>query len=712
MAGHLRARRWTLVACLLVIGVQAVVLTTLLRGDREPHRAPVLVTAPAVVAHELAVEADGLAGRPFAADWTDDPGRARAAVRDGTAVAALLVDLRETHDVLLVNPRNDPSLTEAVADRLIEIERARDRTLEVRPVVEGDADAAERVRWYVVLCGLLGFGYAVLVSLVRGPVAATAGLGVLRVAGLGAVAVAGVVLFQLLPATRLPGDDLRVAGVGAAYVFAMGAVTLAVEALAGLVGIAAVAAVYFVLATPLLAGTSHYLLPGPWPAASTWAPTGAAQEALTALAYLDPTRAIRPALVVGVAALVAVLVLVLSRRLQRQPAATATVSMSPRHWRLWVVGSVLPLALLMSLAVAYLPTDVVRAERLPSIASETTCVEQARRPRGIGDLNRQIATLQGSPAFQGADVGADVRLQDGRFLLVFGDTLRSPTFDGPRLARNSMMLWDADCVSVVLPPSKGALIPDRTDGVGYWPMSSAVAHRPGYDLVLVSTQRVASTGGGSFDFAGLGPALAVFVVRAGDTPQLIATEDLGEDDDDPSRPAWGAALAVDGGWLYAYGTASEEGAFGHALYVARVRPDDVLDRSAWRFWDGATWQRRPDRAAALIEAEGGVSQTLSVFHRGERWYALSKRDGDLGDQLVFWTATAPTGPFTPTDPVATVAADPATGAVTYMPLAHPRIFPEPGTMVASYSRNNVDFAEVEADPTLYRPTFLRVPLPD
>lgn len=158
------------------------------------------------------------------------------------------------------------------------------------------------------------------------------------------------------------------------------------------------------------------------------------------------------------------------------------------------------------------------------------------------------------------------------------------------------------------------------------------------------------------------------MVRAGDVPQLIATEDLGADDADPARPAWGAALAVDDGWA--------------------------------------------TPTAPLVLAEGGVSQTLSVFHQGGRWYALSKRDGDLGDQLAFWIAPGSAGPFAPTDPVATIAADSAAGAVAYMPLAHPRILPERGTMVVSYSRNNTDFDRIRADPTLYRPTFLRVPLPD
>ena len=112
-----------------------------------------------------------------------------------------------------------------------------------------------------------------------------------------------------------------------------------------------------------------------------------------------------------------------------------------------------------------------------------------------------------------------------------------------------------------------------------------------------------------------------------------------------------------------------------------------------------------------MAAVDGVSQTLSVFHRGDRWYALSKRDGDLGDQMAFWTAPRATGPFTPTAPVADLPADHDTGAITYMPLAHPQIFPQPGTMVTSYSNNNTDPQKIKDDPTLYRPTFLRVPLP-
>ncbi|WP_028643917.1 DUF4185 domain-containing protein [Nocardioides sp. URHA0020] len=723
MASKQWTRRWTVLACLVVVAVQAVALATLTLRDQAgtPHRVPLVISAPAVVAMSLSDDVGAMPGAPFDATWTDDDAEARAAVRDGRAVVAVLVDLRNTQDVVLVNARADRDLNAAVIDSLTAVADARNRTIVVRELARHDSDgAAGRVRLFVLLTGLLGFGFVLVVSLVRGPVARSARLGVLRVVGLGVTALAGAGLLQLLPATRLPGHDLALIGLGALYAFTLGCLTLAVEALAGLVGLAAAAAAYFVLSTPLLSGTSHYLLPPPWPTLTPWLPTGAAQDALGSVAYFDPSEALRPTLVLAGAGLLAILALVLARRLRHRSGDTAGGSvlaapaMPVRHWRLWVLGSVLPLAVVLGLVIAFVPSDVVAAPLLPSVATQTSCVDNGARPTNVEELNHQITTMQSSPAFQGGDVGADVQLGDGRFLVVFGDTLRSADFDGPTFARNSMMLWGEECVSVVLPPSHGALIPDRGDGVGYWPMSTAVAHRPGYDLVLVSTQRVKATGAGSFDFANLGPALAVFVVPEGETPQLIATRSVGPDDADRSRPEWGAAMTVDRDWLYLYGTAHPEkkGVFGFSLQVARVRPDDVLEPGRWRYWDGSRWQRRPGRAATLVPAVGGVSQTLSVFHRGKRWYALSKQDGDLGDQMVFWTAPGPTGPFTPTDPVAALPADPDTGAVTYMPLAHPQIFPDDATMVTSYSNNNIDAQKIKDDPTLYRPTFLRVPLPD
>ena len=176
--------------------------------------------------------------------------------------------------------------------------------------------------------------------------------------------------------------------------------------------------------------------------------------------------------------------------------------------------------------------------------------------------------------------------------------------------------------------------------------------------------------------------------------------DLGSDDKDPSRPQWGAAAAVHGGWVYLYGTArpQQKGMFGFSLQVARTRADGLLDRSMWQYWDGSRWQRSARKAQVLIAADQGVSQTLSVFQRGGRWYAVSKRDEFLGTELVIWSAPAPTGPFDSGTPVAEIPSNLDKGELRYMPLAHPDLIPDPRTVLVSYSRNNTDVKKVEADP--------------
>ena len=387
-------------------------------------------------------------------------------------------------------------------------------------------------------------------------------------------------------------------------------------------------------------------------------------------------------------------------------------------WRLSVVLVAAPAILAMAVAVAAAPGPSATTTQDFDPATTSRC-QPYERFRSVADVNRFVEKVRGSGEFEGADVGADVELQDRRRLWVFGDTLRSPSFDGQRFVRNSMLEFDAGCVRVVLPADRGALVPDRDDGVGYWPMSIARIERDGYDLVGVGMQRVkgADAPDGPQAFTNLGPSLALFVVRRGATPQLAAVRDLGPDSTSTARPAWGAAVAVHDDWVYVYGTARPQDAakklvFGFSLRVARVRPDDITRPDRWRYWDGSRWQRSAARAKPLIGAQGGVSQTLSVFERDGRWYAVSKRDEFLGSDLVIWSAPGPTGPFTAADPVARIPSDQRRGELRYMPLAHPDLLPRKGSVVVSYSQNVTDVGRLGDDPFLYRPRFLRVPLPD
>jgi hypothetical protein len=321
-----------------------------------------------------------------------------------------------------------------------------------------------------------------------------------------------------------------------------------------------------------------------------------------------------------------------------------------------------------------------------------------------------------TPGFEGADVGASTELLDGRQLFVFADTLRSTPLGRRHFVRNSMIVVDSGCARVVMPADHGAVIPDRDGTVGYWPMSlTRLGGGFGFELLGVSAQRVRGTGresDGVFAFEILGSSAAIFVLPRGGTPRLLRVEDFGSDQADPTRPIWGAATAVADGWVYLYGTArprTSPSAF--SLRVARTRASDFLDPTGWQYWNGLQWVADPASAAPLISADGGVSQTLSIFADRGRWYAISKRDEWLGTDLVIWTAPAPTGPFVATSVVAHIPSDPATGTLRYMPLAHPDLLPRSGSVVVSYSQNNLRLGVILADPRLYRPRFLRVPLP-
>ena len=330
----------------------------------------------------------------------------------------------------------------------------------------------------------------------------------------------------------------------------------------------------------------------------------------------------------------------------------------------------------------------------------------------VDAINEFLSTAPGVQSFQGADVGVDVGLQDGRRLWLFGDTLRDGDGEREALVRNSMLVFSADCIEVV-DAGGGAVIPDRQDGVGYWPMSVFRQPGSGLDTVFVMAQRVRTVAPGLFGFEVLGSSIAVFLVPWGETPQLIGVRDLDADLVDPQRPVWGAAAAVDDGWVYLFGTSRRpmSGLHGFALSVARVRPAHVLDTGRWRYWEGAEWVMNPGRAWALIDERGGVSQTLSVFEQEGEWFALSKRDDFLGNDLVVWTAPSPVGPFDDGTTVAPLPGGP-NGELTYMALAHPELLPQPGTVVVSWSRNSGELDQIFADPLLYRPRFGRVPLPE
>lgn len=334
-------------------------------------------------------------------------------------------------------------------------------------------------------------------------------------------------------------------------------------------------------------------------------------------------------------------------------------------------------------------------------------------PRSVADINAFVAEERGTPGFAGGDVGASTRLADGRRFMVFGDTLRPLDSRTAPMVRNSILVMGNGCAGVLRPAEDGAAVPNRDDGLWYWP--STVDSAPdgeGGSRVVVGLMRMQRTGPGEWDFAVVGASAARFEVPANGVPELIAVADIGTDDPDPAKPLWSAAATLtDDGTVYLYGTATPgtEMVFGYSLQVARTTVDGLARPETWEYWDGSGWSSDPSTAEILVPAESGVSRALTVFERDGTWYAVSKRHDFLGSDLVIWKAPAPTGPFDDGTPVAELPTD--EHWMTYLALAHPELLTDEDSVVVSWSVNSMDPSVVAADPTAYRPRYLQVPLP-
>jgi Domain of unknown function (DUF4185) len=269
-------------------------------------------------------------------------------------------------------------------------------------------------------------------------------------------------------------------------------------------------------------------------------------------------------------------------------------------------------------------------------------------------------------------------------------------------------------MSQVLPAGGGPVIPDVDAHTVLWPMSLVSWKTSlGERLVVLCSRIRRGTSGGAFDFTYIGSSSAVFDIPGNGVPRLLTVKPITPDNPDKTQINWGAASFNTASWIYVYGTrlTGEQYDLGRELYVARVPMASPANRATYRFWDGSSWQPDITRATAILPAQGGVSQTLSVDELAAQDYiAVSKRDGDLGDFIYTWDSSTPRGPLTPHKAIA-APSDFDAGLLKYAPLAHPEVPLGNGELLVTVSRNTTDLSRLIADPTLGVPEFVQVPFP-
>ncbi|MEU9374954.1 DUF3533 domain-containing protein [Streptomyces sp. NPDC048255] len=303
-------------AALLVLGVLALQLAFITSyigafHHPRPSEIPIAVAAPAArVAEESAQQLGALPGKPLDPRAVADEATARAQVRNRDVDGALIVDPAGRADRLLVASGAGASLSQAVEEVVGTVWQGRGRPLvvtDVAPVAKGDARGLSS--FYLVVGWCVG-GYlcAAILAISAGARPANAARAVVRLgallvyavtAGLFGAVIAGPVL------GALPGSLMALWGLGALVVFAVGAITLAFQGLAGVVGIGLAILLVVVFGNPSAGGAYPYpLLPPFWSTIGPALPPGAGTYAARSIAYFKGNGAGGP---MGVLAVWAVL---------------------------------------------------------------------------------------------------------------------------------------------------------------------------------------------------------------------------------------------------------------------------------------------------------------------------------------------------------------------------------------------------------------------
>ena len=270
---------------------------------------------------------------------------------------------------------------------------------------------------------------------------------------------------------------------------------------------------------------------------------------------------------------------------------------------------------------------------------------------GPGSLN--------PPARNGVD-GADLGhtfLNNGRLLMVFGDTFGGPSADD--FFSVTHQDWRSNTMGVApasASPAAGitftGVVTDRTDHAKELLASKKVG---GDEITVIPTNGI-SVGNRAF--------LHYMSVRQWGQPGQWTLNDSGIAYSDNGGASWTksavtwsgssnfgqTALVAQGGYVYVYGIPG--GRYG-GMKLARVPQADVLTKAAYQYWTGSRWVTGDEYAATTIIAGpvGEMSVQWNSYYK--QWIMMYLIDPT--QQIVLRTADSLTGPWS--DPQVVVDGD-------------------------------------------------------
>jgi hypothetical protein len=316
-------------------------------------------------------------------------------------------------------------------------------------------------------------------------------------------------------------------------------------------------------------------------------------------------------------------------------------------------------------------TALVAAATLPPAApalGATSLPDSVKKCQAMFD-NKSDST------WRAADGNVTMSLPGGKIAWFFGDTLRK---DRPAV-RNSVLVEEGDRLTST---TGGQAIPNEGNGDYYWP-TDAISDG---GLPRVFVGRVATVGG---TFESRGMALATFSFDSRGYPMYTGKQTITSSNEDLAVQ-WGTSVARSGDYVYVYGQRRRQGTwiFGRDVYLARVPAGSLVNRSAWRYWDGSQWVSDQSRAATIEKAESGrFSSSFTVDKAGTKWVVVSKENDFLGNRIIRMESANPQGPFTTTASISTPGTD---TQWAYQAKGHPELPLSSGKLLVTWNLGTSD----------------------
>jgi hypothetical protein len=314
-------------AALLVIGVLALQLLFITSyvgalHKPKPTDVPFGVAAPQQMSARLTAELKALPGGPLDPRPVADAATAREQILDREIDGALVVNPTGTTDTLLVASGGGTAMADTLTRIITEVDRTQQRTVRTVDLAPASGQDFNGISSFYLVVGWCVGGYlcASILAISAGAKPANRRRAVIRtgvmalysiVGGIGGALIIGPIL------GALPGSFWGLSGLGALTVFAVGMLTLALQALTGIVGIGLAVLIVVIAGNPSAGGAFPLpMLPDFWRAIGPALPPGAGTWVARSIAYFKGNTITGPLLVLSAWAVAGTIVtlLVAARR--------------------------------------------------------------------------------------------------------------------------------------------------------------------------------------------------------------------------------------------------------------------------------------------------------------------------------------------------------------------------------------------------------------